>query len=44
MNYEQFQHAEKNIFLVDMTKELNPYFSEIVQMSISKHLNEGKKI
>jgi hypothetical protein len=29
---------------VDMTKELNPYFSEIVQMSIEKHLKEGKKI
>ena len=44
MNYEKFQHKDKNIFLVDMTKELNPYFSEIVQMSIEKHLAEGKKI
>lgn len=44
MNYEKFQHKDKNIFLVDMTKELNPYFSEIVQMSIEKHLTEGKKI
>ena len=44
MNYEKFQHKDKNIFLVDMTKELNPYFSEIVQMSIEKHLKEGKKI
>lgn len=44
MNYEKFQHKDKNIFLVDMTKELNPYFSEIVQMSIEKHLKEWKNI
>lgn len=38
MNYEQFKHKDKSIFLVDMTRELNPHFSELVQAAISKQL------
>ena len=44
MNYEKFEHKDKNIFLVNMTKELNPYFSESVQRGIEKQLGLGKKI
>lgn len=44
MNYEQFQHPHKNIFLVTMTKELNPFFSEIALQWIKKYLIAGKRI
>jgi hypothetical protein len=44
MNYEQFQHQDKNIFLVDMTKELNPFFSQLTLRGIEKYLGQGKKI
>jgi hypothetical protein len=44
MNYEHFQHEQKNIFLVDMTKELNHYFSELVENGIRKYLKLNKKI
>jgi len=48
MNYERFQHdiqgTKKNIFLVNMTKELAPYFSQLVLQGIEKYLAQGKKI
>jgi hypothetical protein len=44
MNYEHFAHPNKNIFLVDMTKELDHYFSELTNKAITKYLNQGKKI
>ncbi|MFA7717657.1 MAG: hypothetical protein WC875_02995 [Candidatus Absconditabacterales bacterium] len=56
MNYERFEHTipslldtrhsplTKNIFLVNMTKEINPYFSELTLMGIEKYLKLGKKI
>ncbi|MDR0650281.1 MAG: hypothetical protein LBG59_02500 [Candidatus Peribacteria bacterium] len=46
MNYEHFAHPNqhKNIFLVDMTKELDHYFSELTNAAITKYLTQGKKI
>ena len=44
MNYEQFKHQDKNIFLVDMTKELVSHFSELMKLSIKKQLNVWNKI
>jgi len=48
MNYEQFKHningKIKSIFLVDMTKEIDLYFSQLVQRWIEKYTLEGKKI
>lgn len=44
MNYEHFQHQNKNIFLVNMTKELDHYFSELVENGIKKYLKLNKKI
>lgn len=45
MNYELFQHTtpNKSLYLIDMTQEQG-YFSEIVQQSLLKHINEKKKI
>ncbi|MDR0606772.1 MAG: hypothetical protein LBG52_00040 [Candidatus Peribacteria bacterium] len=46
MNYERFTHPHqhKDIFLVDMTKELDHYFSELTHKAIGKYLLQGKKI
>ncbi len=44
MNYEQFKHKDKNVFLVNMTKELNPFFSQLVLRGIQKSLRQNKKI
>ena len=44
MNYEQFKHEQKNIFLVDMRQELNHYFSELTDTAIKKYLRLHKKI
>ena len=44
MNYELFDHGEKRIFLVDMTREPDYIFSEIAKSGISKHIRQGKKI
>lgn len=44
MNYELFDHWEKRIFLVDMTREPDYIFSEIAKSGISKHIRQGKKL
>ena len=44
MNYEQFKHQDKSIFLVDMTKELDYHFSEFVRLSIEKQIQQKKRI
>lgn len=44
MNYEQFKHEDKNIFLVDMARELEHNFSELMRASLEKQLNLWKKI
>ncbi len=48
MNYEQFSHTinnkEKSIFLVDMTQELEHFFSTLAQRGIGKYLRQGKRI
>jgi len=48
MNYELFQNEYKKtikkIFLINMTKEINYHFSEIVTSGIQRYLQENKKI
>jgi len=48
MNYERFDHdiqsTKKSIFLVNMTKEITPYFSQLALQGIEKYLKQGKKI
>lgn len=52
MNYELFEHKStvwakektKKIFLINMSQEHNPYFSEWVQTGIAKYLKNWKKI
>jgi len=44
MNYELFDHWNKKIYLVNMTKELNQTFSELFEKWMSKYLRENKKI
>lgn len=48
MNYELFKHqinwTEKNIFLVNMTKELDYHFSQLALQWIEKYLEQWKKI
>lgn len=48
MNYERFDHTlhgiKKSIFLVNMTKEITPYFSQLALQGIEKYLAQGKKI
>lgn len=44
MNYERFSHPDKEIFLVDMTKERDHHFSELMKGGIAKYLNAGKRI
>ncbi|MCF7835481.1 hypothetical protein K9M48_05575 [Candidatus Gracilibacteria bacterium] len=48
MNYELFKHdkdgLKKNIFLVNMTKELDHNFSQLMLKGLSKYIKEKKKI
>lgn len=47
MNYEQFlnpQTPNQKIFLVDMRKEVNYHFSELVQTGIEKYIRQYKTI
>lgn len=47
MNYEQFLNAQtpnQKIFLVDMRKEVNYHFSELVQTGIEKYIRQNKTI
>lgn len=44
MNYIQYTQSSKNIFLVDMTRELSRPFSELAMKWLSKYLSGGKKI
>ena len=44
MNYEQFKHDDKSIFLVDMSKELDYHFSELVKSAIGKQIKQNNKI
>ena len=48
MNYEQFTHTidnkTKKIFLVDMRKEVNYHFSELVKDGITKYIKHNKRI
>lgn len=48
MNYERFDHdiqwTKKSIFLVNMTKEITPYFSQLADQGIEKYLKQGKRI
>ena len=44
MNYEQFKHADKSIFLVDMTRELDNHFSELVKSALNKQITQQKKV
>ncbi|MFZ2912261.1 MAG: hypothetical protein WAZ75_04205, partial [Candidatus Absconditicoccaceae bacterium] len=48
MNYELFEHKKdginKNIFLLDMTKELDHNFSQLMLKGLTKYIHENKKI
>jgi len=47
MNYEQFLNPHtpnQKIFLVDMRKEVNYHFSELVQTGIEKYIRQNKTI
>lgn len=48
MNYELFEHnkdwIKKNIFLLDMTKELDHNFSQLMLKWLTKYIHENKKI
>ena len=44
MNYELFDHWNKKIYLVNMTKELNQTFSELFEKGMRKYLRAKKKI
>ncbi len=56
MNYERFDHnfsspltpgslpLKKSIFLVNMTKEITPYFSQLANQGIEKYLKQWKRI
>ncbi len=44
MSYTQFEHPQKDIFLIDMRSELSKPFSELAQKWISKYLQQKKKI
>jgi hypothetical protein len=48
MNYEQFTHTIDNktqkIFLVNMTKEIQPYFSQLCEKAITKYIKDKKNI
>jgi len=44
VNYELFNHKDKKIFLVDMTRETDYVFSEIAKLSLEKQIKENRKI
>ena len=47
MNYERFintQTPNQKIFLIDMRKEVNYHFSELVQTGIEKYIQQNKNI
>lgn len=48
MNYERFDHniqgTKKSIYLVNMSKEITPYFSQLASEWIQKYLKQWKKI
>jgi len=48
MNYERFDHniqgTKKSIYLVNMSKEITPYFSQLASEWIEKYLKQWKKI
>lgn len=44
MNYEQFIHKNKKIFLVDMRKETSKIFSDIAHKWLQKYIQSWKKI
>lgn len=44
MNYELFDHWEKKIFLVDMTREPDYIFSELAKSGLEKYINSWKKV
>ena len=44
MNYKLFDHWNKKIYLVNMTKELNQTFSKLFEKGTSKYFRENKKI
>ena len=48
MNYERFDHdiqgAKKSIYLVNMSKEITPYFSQLASEWIEKYIKQGKRI
>lgn len=44
LNYEQFTHGSKNIFLVDMRREKCFPLCELAEKGIEKFLREGKKV
>ncbi len=54
MNYEQFtptrkdpktgEEQKKSIYLINMTREIDYHFSEMLKVGINKYINQGKKI
>lgn len=48
MNYERFDHdiqgTKKSIYLVNMSKEITPYFSQLASEWIEKYIKQGKRI
>ena len=44
MNYELFDHWEKKIFLIDMTREPDYIFSELAKKWLEKYVKQWKKI
>lgn len=44
MNYELFNHNEKKIYLINLLKEENQIFSQLVERGVEKYLKAGKKI
>lgn len=43
-NYELFDHKDKKIFLINMTKEKDYIFSDIVASALKKNIKANKKI
>lgn len=44
MNYERFDHGNKKIYLVNMQRELHPYFSEFFHKALTYALQNNKKV
>lgn len=44
MNYEHFHHTNKDVFLVSMHQEKQPYFSQLMIEGGKKQLHQRKKI